>query len=123
MNPSDKSREHQANERTFLAWIRTCIGIMAFGFVVVKFSLFLKQLALLIGKSEEVPAQGYSGALGIILVAFGWIAALLAYLQYRRIDKQLASGAYSPASVLPVILVGFILVIGVFLMAYLVQSI
>ena len=33
--------DHLANERTFLAWIRTSIGIMAFGFVVVKFSLFL----------------------------------------------------------------------------------
>ena len=35
-------REHLANERTFLAWMRTSIGIMAFGFVVVKFALFVK---------------------------------------------------------------------------------
>ena len=40
-------RVHMANERTFLAWIRTAIGIMAFGFVVEKFSLFLKYLALI----------------------------------------------------------------------------
>jgi putative membrane protein len=38
-------RVHFANERTFLSWIRTAIGIMAFGFVVEKFSLFLKYLA------------------------------------------------------------------------------
>ncbi|QEM08229.1 DUF202 domain-containing protein [Mucilaginibacter rubeus] len=36
MNASD----HLANERTFLAWIRTSIALMGFGFVVVKFSLF-----------------------------------------------------------------------------------
>ena len=36
-------RVHMANERTFLAWIRTSIGIMAFGFVVEKFALFMKQ--------------------------------------------------------------------------------
>lgn len=41
------AREHLANERTLLAWIRTSIGIMAFGFVVVKFSLFIKQISLL----------------------------------------------------------------------------
>ena len=34
-------RVHMANERTFLAWIRTCIGIMAFGFVIEKFIIFL----------------------------------------------------------------------------------
>jgi putative membrane protein len=37
LNKPDTSREHLANERTFLAWIRTSIGIMAFGFVVVKY--------------------------------------------------------------------------------------
>ncbi len=44
--------DHLANERTFLAWIRTSIGIMAFGFVVVKFSLFVKQLSILVGKAD-----------------------------------------------------------------------
>ena len=37
-------RVHIANERTFLAWIRTSIGVMAFGFVVEKFALFIKQM-------------------------------------------------------------------------------
>ncbi|MFZ6006727.1 MAG: YidH family protein, partial [Nitrospirota bacterium] len=40
-------RVHMANERTFLAWIRTSIGIMAFGFVVEKFALFVKQISYL----------------------------------------------------------------------------
>ncbi|HET8995258.1 MAG TPA: DUF202 domain-containing protein, partial [Acetobacteraceae bacterium] len=34
--------DHAANERTFLAWIRTAIAIMAFGFLVAKFNLFLR---------------------------------------------------------------------------------
>jgi putative membrane protein len=57
-NPSNEGRrpdggsasDHLANERTFLAWIRTGIGIMAFGFVVVKFTLFVKQLSLVLQK-------------------------------------------------------------------------
>ena len=44
INPSD----HLANERTFLAWIRTSIAIMAFGFVVVKFTFFIKQLSIVL---------------------------------------------------------------------------
>lgn len=35
-------RVHLANERTFLAWIRTSIGIMAFGFAFEKFALFVR---------------------------------------------------------------------------------
>ena len=48
-------RVHMANERTFLAWIRTSIGIMAFGFVVEKFALFLKQISYLMGKEVAPP--------------------------------------------------------------------
>jgi putative membrane protein len=44
-------RVHMANERTFLAWIRTSIGIMAFGFVVEKFALFIKLMSLIFGKA------------------------------------------------------------------------
>ncbi|MEK7197689.1 MAG: DUF202 domain-containing protein, partial [Nitrospirota bacterium] len=42
-------RVHMANERTFLAWIRTSIGIMAFGFVVERFSIFVKQVSYFLG--------------------------------------------------------------------------
>lgn len=35
-------RELMANERTFLAWVRTGIALMTFGFVVVKFSMFIQ---------------------------------------------------------------------------------
>ena len=64
-----KPTDHLANERTFLAWVRTSIGIMAFGFVVVKFSLFVKQISLILGKEQIVHTKGYSGMIGIALVA------------------------------------------------------
>lgn len=50
-------RVHMANERTFLAWIRTSIGIMAFGFVVEKFALFIKQVSFFLGKSTMEEAR------------------------------------------------------------------
>lgn len=53
-----------ANERTFLAWIRTSIGIMAFGFVVEKFALFIKKMGYFFERSnihETAPTSvGYS---------------------------------------------------------------
>lgn len=72
--------DHLANERTFLAWIRTSIGIMAFGFVVVKFSLFVKQLTMLLGKQQVIQQKGYSSIMGIVLVAIGAVTSILAYI-------------------------------------------
>jgi putative membrane protein len=95
-NPSD----HLANERTFLAWTRTSIGIMAFGFVVVKFSLFVKQISLILGKENMIHSKGYSGILGIALVAVGTITAVLSYSRYKQTEKQLNEGHYKHSSFL-----------------------
>ena len=76
----NNASDHLANERTFLAWIRTSIGIMAFGFVVVKFSLFVKQISMILGKENIIHSKGYSGILGIVLVAVGTVTAVLSYI-------------------------------------------
>jgi putative membrane protein len=115
--------DHLANERTFLAWIRTSIGIMAFGFVVVKFSLFVKQISLLLGKQVVIHQQGYSAIVGIVLVAVGTVTAGASYLRYKNIEKQLNEARYKNSSLLITILVAFIFLISVSLIAYLIESI
>lgn len=112
-----------ANERTLLAWVRTSIGIMAFGFVVVKFSLFVKQVSLMLGKETIVHQHGYSGAMGIILVAVGGIIAGLSYLRYRQTERQLSEGYYKHSSLLMTMVICFILLVSVMLLVYLVKSI
>jgi putative membrane protein len=111
-----------ANERTILAWIRTCIGIMAFGFVVVKFSLFVKQLGLLLGKRPEIQQKGYSSVMGIALVAFGTIISLLAYIRYKKTEKEILIDSYEGSSLLISFLAGFIFLISMLLLAYLLKS-
>lgn len=122
-NTPFKPNDHLANERTYLAWIRTGIGIMAFGFVVVKFSLFVKQIGLALGTKVTVPSHGYSAIIGIVLVAFGLLAILFSYLQYRKTDQQLRSGTYQPSTVLTSVLTGVIMLISVVLIVYLIQSV
>ena len=117
-NPSD----HLANERTFLAWIRTSIGIMAFGFVVVKFSLFVKQVSLILGKGNVIQNRGYSAIVGIILVAVGTFTSVLSYLRYRQTAKQLKEGTYSHSSLLITVLTAFIFLVSALLIAYLIES-
>ena len=122
INPQN-AREHLANERTLLAWIRTSIGIMAFGFVVVKFSLFIKQISLLLGKDHSLPQQhGYSSIIGIILVAVGAVVLLLAYLKFKKTEKQLNDENFVPSSKLVFALTIIILSISVLLIMYLVES-
>lgn len=116
------AREHLANERTLLAWIRTSIGIMAFGFVVVKFSLFVKQISFLLGKNSTIPQHGYSSLIGIFLVAIGAIILVLSFLKYKRTEKQLSSESFQPSSTLILTLTIAILIISILLILYLIEN-
>ena len=127
---SPHARDHMANERTFLAWIRTSIGIMAFGFVVEKFALFIKQITFLLGKPhlQMLPnashaLQGYSSIFGVFLVAFGVLICLLAFVKYKKVEKQIENDTYQTSTLLNIMLTLSVLLIGVFLVVYLNSSI
>ncbi|ACU64384.1 YidH family protein [Chitinophaga pinensis] len=114
--------DHLANERTLLAWTRTSIGIMAFGFVVVKFSLFVKQLSLALGKEYIIPSRGYSAIAGILLVAVGASTTVFSYIRYKRTEQQLTEGVYHHSSLLITLLTAFIFLVSMLLIVYLVES-
>jgi len=119
-------RVHMANERTFLAWIRTSIGIMAFGFVVEKFALFIRQMSLILGKSAIgnalPPSHGYSEIVGIFLVGLGTLISLLAFIRYKKVERQIDEDTYRPSSILHILLTMLVLAVGVFLVVYLIFS-
>jgi putative membrane protein len=117
-------RVHMANERTFLAWVRTSIGIMAFGFVVERFALFMKQFSLLLGNAGVAVAQssgprGYASIFGIILVALGALIGLLSFVRYKKVERQIDEDTYQPSLILNVLLALSVLSIGFFLIVYL----
>ena len=128
-NPGVHNRRvHMANERTYLAWVRTSIGIMAFGFVVERFALFLKQLRYFLEKtgpavgSLPAPPPGYSSFLGVLLVGLGAIMGVLAFVRYKKVEKQIYRDAYQPSITLDILLAISILTIGVFLVFILLHS-
>jgi putative membrane protein len=120
-------RAHMANERTFLAWIRTSIGIMAFGFVVEKFALFIKQMSLILGKADienaSPPSHGYSAIVGIFLVGLGTLMVMLAFVRYKKVERQIDEDTYQPSSLLYILLTISVLAVGIFLVIYLIHSI
>lgn len=73
--------EHAANERTFLAWVRTGIAIIAFGFVIEKFNLFLLTLAGAVGgelhRSQLASLSGRLGRYDGLVLIFGGIALVV----------------------------------------------
>ena len=119
-------RVHMANERTFLAWIRTSIGIMAFGFVVERFALFMRQISFFLVKGDATPhlqtGHSYSLIFGIFLVGIGVLIAVLAFVRYKKIQKQIEEDAYSPSSGLDLLVTLAVVGTGIFLLAFLVRS-
>ena len=115
-------RVHMANERTFLAWIRTSISIMAFGFVVERFALFVKQVSYYLGKVATPPPAGYSSVLGIILVGLGAIMGVLAFVRYKTVERQIDTDTFVPSMLLDILLTLAVLTVGVFLVFSLAHS-
>lgn len=121
--PRNKTNDHLANERTFLAWIRTSIAVMGFGFLVVKFSLFIKQIALLMGEELTVPARGYSGAMGIALVAVGACTTLFAFVSYKQTKTRIEKDLYNGSSTFVIAITVFIVLVSGALIWYLLENI
>jgi len=64
--------DHAANERTFLAWVRTAIAVMAFGFLVERFDLFMQVAARSVGgRAPQVPLPAAGHVAGLVLIVAG----------------------------------------------------
>jgi len=122
---------HMANERTFLAWIRTSIGIMAFGFVMERFAFFIKKLSFFVSKYNipelqfpilNHPSNGYTTISGIVLVALGTLVGVFAFLRFMKAEKEINEDSYRPSLVLDIILTIGIFAAGVFIVTFMVHN-
>src|SRR3981081_3879675 len=96
-NPETKAREHLANERTLLAWIRTAIALMGLGFVVARFGLFLHEISAIGGHAVPTNAA-YSGPSGIVLVAAGLLAVAMSTFRFFQAREQIEKGRFEPVA-------------------------
>ncbi len=92
-----RATEYLANERTFLAWIRTSIAVISLGFVVARFSLWLKELASSLGGPiTSAHHSGVSLRMGEGMMVLGGILALLAAYRYRIVNRSIDRGLVRP---------------------------
>jgi putative membrane protein len=88
--------DHAANERTFLAWVRTGIAVMAFGFVIEKFNVFLLAIAGAspLDAARRLQLERLSGPLGryegLILIVVGIVLVVVAATRFVRTERLLA---------------------------------
>lgn len=112
--------DYLAAERTLLAWIRTGLAMMGFGFVVARFGLFLHQLAL-VQRATPLPSYGLSTWFGTALIALGCIVNVCAGWNHLRLVRALDQGseAHSRPSRLVVVIAFVLALVGLAMAIYL----
>lgn len=108
----DRQREHQANERTFLAWLRTSITLIGFGFAIARFGLFLQQFQTVVNPQQLSQPPQYSEALGLSLVVVGIALMILATWRFNQVFWQIERANYQPSRFLVILTAGVVVVLG-----------
>jgi putative membrane protein len=119
---AEDPRVRFAAERTLLAWLRTGLALMGFGFVVARFGLFLRELAAV--REPTQPSQGWSHWIGTGLVVIGVAVTGLAAVQHRRFLQGLdrREGYVPPRWSLGLVVSVLFILIGLGMAAYLVLA-
>ena len=115
----DKSKDqrvtdHMANERTYLAWVRTGITVIALGFVVAKFGIIVREL----GSNVPTSSYGLSSIIGVLLVIAGSFMQVMALRSFIRNRTSIESGTYTPSYLSEIWLGIMVLVMAVLLIYY-----
>jgi putative membrane protein len=97
--PEGRVRDHLANERTYLAWVRTALGLIGIGFVLARMGVFLRQLAMMSGSATHQEFRGGHEFLitGVVFLLLGATICLGAGRLYQRSRKAIDSGQFEPA--------------------------
>lgn len=118
----ERYTEHAANERTFLAWVRTSIAIMAFGFLVEKFDLFVELAgSSLAGRRLSVGGQTVGNISGLLLIVLGGATMVLAIIRFRKTALDIDSTEKCPNSGarMDITLAGLLVLLGAAMFVYL----
>ena len=127
MNPpvehDHKATEYLASERTFLAWIRTCIAVISLGFVVAKFGVWLRELAARLNPQVKMHSTGMSLPIGIAMMALGSILALLSAWHYHLINQAIERGDLGANRPLVVTVAVAVALLGITMIAYMLMTV
>ncbi len=118
-NPN-RARDHLANERTFLAWVRTGAAIVVFGFAIGRFAIAMRQLTALQG--HPMRTAGVSVWMGSGAIGAGVMLVVAGLLRYRKTRTQLDVGTFEPAGFVLDLITILTVLFGLVLAAYLIYT-
>ncbi|ELR98859.1 YidH family protein [Gloeocapsa sp. PCC 73106] len=87
LNPS-RIRDHLANERTYLAWMRTAVALMGFGVLILRLRAF---------QPPSLPRPGFGWKLGLLFASVGLLTVFFSTLQYFAVRRDIEEDTYEPA--------------------------
>ena len=119
MDPNpNRARDHLANERTFLAWVRTGVATVVFGFAIGRFAVAIRELMQVQGHAQTTP--GVTAWLGLVSIIGGVVLILVGLARYRKTKIQLDTGTFEPAGFIVDLISVLLAIFGVALAIYLV---
>jgi|1186.fasta_scaffold186373_2 putative membrane protein len=128
----DRSQQYLANERTFLAWVRTCIALIGLGFIVAKFSFFIVEFRILIQRyfnesskllsstnqtHSYIDQVSYLIGTGIVVLAILLIS--LALKNYLDTNKSIKTQTYLPNNMIVYTTTAIIVILSAIVFIYL----
>jgi len=115
---SNLARDHLANERTFLAWVRTSVAVVVFGFAIGRFAVAMRQLTAFQGQAAK--ATGFSVWMGTAAIIAGVGMVTSGLMRYRKTRAQLDAGKFEPAGFIVDLVTVLTVLFGLALAGYLV---
>jgi putative membrane protein len=115
---SNRARDHLANERTFLAWVRTSVAIVVFGFAIGRFAIAMRQLTEFQGHASNT--TGLSVWMGMSAILAGVVMMVAGLARYRKTRAQLDEGKFEPAGFVVDLVAILTVLFGMVLAGYLV---
>jgi putative membrane protein len=118
--------DHAANERTFLAWVRTAIAVMAFGFLIERFDLFIKFAVPQAAQQQLAPhGQAFANAAGLAFILLGVAMIVIAGFRFAKTAKDIESDddVPSPGERFDLALAGLVGLLGAALLLYMARAV
>ena len=115
---SNRARDHLANERTFLAWVRTSVAIVVFGFAIGRFAIAMRQLTAFQGLASKT--TGLSVWMGMSSILAGVVMVVAGLARYRKTRAQLDEGKFELAGFIVDLVTILTVLFGLALAGYLV---
>jgi putative membrane protein len=117
-----RATEYLANERTFLAWVRTGIAVISLGFLIAKFSVWLRELATRLNPQAVPRDSGASLPIGLTMMGLGGVLVLLAARRYWVVNHRIEKGKVSADHGLIILVTAVVLSLAIGMIIYMVVS-